>query len=54
MAEGLPPGLVTNAQGITHDMERVDRVAVEDITQLWKGTFPLHAPGRSTAHPGRF
>ena len=37
MTEGLPKGLITNSEAITDDLERVDTVAIEDITQLWKG-----------------
>ena len=37
MTEGLPKGLVTNSESITGDIDRVNRVAVEDISQLWKG-----------------
>lgn len=37
MAEGLPEGLVVNNHRITGEIERVDRVVVEDITKLWKG-----------------
>ena len=42
MAEGLPEGLVTNSEGITEEIERVDHVAVEDITQLWRGILLSH------------
>lgn len=38
MAEGLPEGLITQSEGITGEIERVDRVGVEDIIKLWKGT----------------
>ena len=37
MTGGLPEGLVTNTEEITGDIERVNRVTVEDISQLWKG-----------------
>ena len=39
MPGGLPEGLVTSTEAIQGDIERVDRVAVEDIQQLWKGAF---------------
>lgn len=42
MADGLPEGLVTHSQGITGEIDRVDRVEPEDIAQLWKGTYPHH------------
>ena len=34
---GLPEGLVTNSQTITGEINRFDRVDVEDIIKLWKG-----------------
>ncbi|MCJ1309913.1 hypothetical protein MMC25_003574 [Agyrium rufum] len=33
---GLPVGLVTNTDAITGNIEQVDRVEVEDLTQFWK------------------
>lgn len=39
MADGLPEGLLTNSEGITQEIRSVDHVAVEDITQLWRGIF---------------
>ena len=49
MADGLPEGLVIHSQGITEEIDRVDRVEPEDIAQLWKGTF--HIISRQQAHP---
>lgn len=37
MSGGLPEGLVTSTDSIEGEIESVDRVAVEDITKLWKG-----------------
>ena len=37
MASGLPQGLLTNSQSISGNIERVDRVAIEDISRLWQG-----------------
>lgn len=37
MADGLPEGLVVHSQGLTGEIDRVDRVESEDIAQLWKG-----------------
>ena len=39
---GLPEGLVTNSQTITGEINRFDRVDVEDIIKLWKGIALLH------------
>ncbi|MCJ1235848.1 hypothetical protein MMC14_003821 [Varicellaria rhodocarpa] len=36
MPGGLPEGLVTSTEAIQGDIESVDRVAIEDIQQLWK------------------
>lgn len=41
MADGLPEGLVTNSSSIKGEIERVDRVAIEDVIQLWKGILGL-------------
>lgn len=38
MSFGLPEGLVTANSNITGELERLDRLAVEDVIQLWKGT----------------
>lgn len=43
MAEGLPEGLVTHRPSITSEIERVDKVAIEDIIQLWKGISCLRS-----------
>ena len=42
---GLPEGLITNTNAITEDIQRVDRVADEDIAQLWRGSRFLSPPG---------
>jgi hypothetical protein len=51
MADGLPEGLVTSTDAIRVDIERVDRVAVEDITQLWRGKWRPAMPPPSSAAP---
>lgn len=38
MSFGLPEGLVTASSNITGELERLDRMAVEDVIQLWKGS----------------
>lgn len=38
MSFGLPDGLVTASSNITGELERLDRMAVEDVIQLWKGS----------------
>lgn len=38
MSCGLPEGLVTASSNITGELERLDRMAVEDVIQLWKGS----------------
>lgn len=37
MAEGLPEGLITQSEAITGEIERVDKVTIEEIIKLWKG-----------------
>ncbi len=37
MAEGLPEGLVVTNEAVTGDIQRVDRIDVEDIRKLWLG-----------------
>lgn len=44
MAEGLPKGLITTNEAVKGNIESVDRVDVEDIARLWKGT-PLQVQG---------
>lgn len=46
MADGLPEGLVVHRQGLTGEIDRVDRVEPEDIAQLWKGTSPSFQDSR--------
>ncbi|MCJ1465612.1 hypothetical protein MMC07_004231 [Pseudocyphellaria aurata] len=48
MAEGLPEGLVTHRPSITSEIERVDKVAIEDIIQLWK----VHATNKGLLADG--
>ncbi|MCJ1267930.1 hypothetical protein MMC22_007816 [Lobaria immixta] len=48
MAEGLPEGLITHRPSITREIERVDRVAIEDIIQLWK----VHATNKALLADG--
>lgn len=38
MTQDLPPGLVTTTGKITSRFDGLNDVAVEDITQLWRGT----------------
>lgn len=38
MSFGLPEGLVTANSSIAGELERLDRIAVEDVIQLWKGS----------------
>lgn len=38
MSFGLPEGLVNASSNITGELERLDRMAVEDVIQLWKGS----------------
>lgn len=35
---GLPEGLITNSEAIADDIDRVDRVVVEDLKRFWRGT----------------
>ena len=37
MTEGLPKGLIATNENVPGQIEREDRVAVEDITKLWRG-----------------
>ena len=37
MTEGLPKGLIATNENVSSEIEREDRVAVEDITKLWRG-----------------
>ena len=39
MTEGLPKGLIGTSENVSSEIEREDRVAVEDITKLWRGTL---------------
>ncbi len=39
MTEGLPKGLIATSDNVSSEIEREDRVAVEDISRLWRGTF---------------
>ena len=39
MAGGLPKGLIATNENVSSEIEREDRVAVEDITKLWRGSF---------------
>jgi hypothetical protein len=43
MALILPKGIVVNSEGISGDIERIDRepLAGEDISKLWKGRLLL-------------
>jgi hypothetical protein len=43
MTTNLPKGFVTNSESITGDIERIDTVDVEEISQLWKGMFPIQS-----------
>lgn len=38
MSFGLPEGLITTNSNVTGELERLDRMAVEDVIQLWKGS----------------
>lgn len=38
MSFGLPEGLVTANSNVTGELERLDKMAVEDVIQLWKGS----------------
>ena len=39
MTEGLPKGLIATSDNVSSEIEREDRVSVEDISKLWRGTF---------------
>lgn len=38
MSFGLPEGLVTANSSIAGELEILDRIDVEDVIQLWKGS----------------
>lgn len=41
MTAALPKGLLANTENISGDLERIDHVEIEDLTQLWRGSnFP--------------
>ncbi len=39
MTEGLPKGLFSMNEDVSVEIAREDRVAIEDITKLWRGSF---------------
>jgi len=41
MAGGLPKGLIATNENVSSEIEREDRIAVEDITKLWRGSFAV-------------
>ena len=44
MSEGLPKGLIATNENVSTEIEREDRVALEDIAKLWRGiSVPPHA-----------
>lgn len=45
MTEALPKGLVTNSEAISRDIENIDHVVIEDIAQLWRGSFHISRAG---------
>ena len=46
MTEALPIGIITNTENISSDIEAIDRVDVEDLAQLWRGTkLPIQVTG---------
>lgn len=46
MPGGLPPGLITNTETITEEIDNTERVQVEDVAKLWRGIFILFAGRR--------
>ena len=53
--EALPKGLVINTANVGGDIESIDRVEIEDIQQLWRGTaclssFPMVEGRQLTAN----
>lgn len=48
MAQGLPKGLIATNENVSSEIEREDRVAVEDIAKLWRGSFAVFSTAQMT------
>jgi Fungal protein of unknown function (DUF1752) len=50
MPGGLPPGLITNTETITEEIDKTERVQVEDVAKLWRGMLQFNLPSAQAAN----
>jgi hypothetical protein len=50
MPGGLPPGLITNTETITEEIDKTERVQVEDVAKLWRGMLLCNLPYAQAAN----